>query len=433
MNVKTIIESILKNEREVKALKSPDHIFITNGPLDLFKMLYSLIDVFKKENYRVKYIMEQFLYLCKECILQYLMGVDCVVSRCDLDIDKEFLLAVANNSIKINSQFEDLLDEIKFMKILTDKEVEDASGSREISSSLTIISNSSISRFVQDLSDALMDEFEDHFLTLDISNILEITFQTYGSFMSFMHISIQKKCWNEILKATLFLYIKSLLTTAHKKVKKIDDLTSKLRNDREILLQNYIKLIGENLTNETLRILDDFLDFLDVSPMMISISCTKLREFNGPSFTLNTAKALINLRCDLNKEEKNEAIDSCKDVFINFSKNPESLHNLKSSGFFENLEQEIENQVKLEKLQEESEKGLDEVMEPSNSKDRRKTFKNLSDFLNIGVDVSDFEDEEDKKEEMTDFPKFNFKSSSEKSVDTDVITQGTMKKKTYSV
>lgn len=433
MNVKTIIESILKNEREVKALKSPDHIFITNGPLDLFKMLYSLIDVFKKEYYRVKYIMEQFLYLCKECILQYLMGVDCVVSRCDLDIDKEFLLAVANNSIKINSQFEDLLDEIKFMKILTDKEVEDASGSREISSSLTIISNSSISRFVQDLSDALMDEFEDHFLTLDISNILEITFQTYGSFMSFMHISIQKKCWNEILKATLFLYIKSLLTTAHKKVKKIDDLTSKLRNDREILLQNYIKLIGENLTNETLRILDDFLDFLDVSPMMISVSCTKLREFNGPSFTLNTAKALINLRCDLSKEEKNEAIDSCKDVFINFSKNPESLHNLKSSGFFENLEQEIENQVKLEKLQEESEKGLDEVMEPSNSKDRRKTFKNLSDFLNIGVDVSDFEDEEDKKEEMTDFPKFNFKSSSEKSVDTDVITQGTMKKKTYSV
>lgn len=433
MNVKTIIESILKNEREVKALKSPDHIFITNGPLDLFKMLYSLIDVFKKENYRVKYIMEQFLYLCKECILQYLMGVDCVVSRCDLDIDKEFLLAVANNSIKINSQFEDLLDEIKFMKILTDKEVEDASGSREISSSLTIISNSSISRFVQDLSDALMDEFEDHFLTLDISNILEITFQTYGSFMSFMHISIQKKCWNEILKATLFLYIKSLLTTAHKKVKKIDDLTSKLRNDREILLQNYIKLIGENLTNETLRILDDFLDFLDVSPMMISVSCTKLREFNGPSFTLNTAKALINLRCDLSKEEKNEAIDSCKDVFINFSKNPESLHNLKSSGFFENLEQEIENQVKLEKLQEESEKGLDEVMEPSNSKDRRKTFKNLSDFLNIGVDVSDFEEEEDKKEEMTDFPKFNFKSSSEKSVDTDVITQGTMKKKTYSV
>ena len=172
MNVKTIIESILKNEREVKALKSPDHIFITNGPLDLFKMLYSLIDVFKKENYRVKYIMEQFLYLCKECILQYLMGVDCVVSRYDLDIDKEFLLAVSNNSIKINSQFEDLLDEIKSMKILTDKEVEDASGAREISSSLTIISNSSISRFVQDLSDALMSEFEDHFLTLDISNIL---------------------------------------------------------------------------------------------------------------------------------------------------------------------------------------------------------------------------------------------------------------------
>ena len=78
LNVKTIIESILKSEREIKAIKNEDGILITNGPSDLFKILYTTFDLIKAHNNRALY--EQMLYLFKECIMQYLIGVDYVIN-----------------------------------------------------------------------------------------------------------------------------------------------------------------------------------------------------------------------------------------------------------------------------------------------------------------------------------------------------------------
>lgn len=75
--MKTIIESILKSEREVKAIKSSEGIFVTNGPTDLFKLIYNTMDLIKGQ--KQKNILEQILNFTKECILQYLIGVDCIV------------------------------------------------------------------------------------------------------------------------------------------------------------------------------------------------------------------------------------------------------------------------------------------------------------------------------------------------------------------
>ncbi len=429
MNLKPIVESILKNEREVKAVKSSDNLLITNGPIDLFKLLYSLIDIFKKEKKKTKYIMEQLLCLFKECILDYMIGLDCVTSLTTLDIDKEFLLGIANNSIKINSQFDDLLDEVKSINILSEEEVDEASGKSEIMKSLSFIANNAISRFVVDLSDALMAEFEDQFLSLEINKILEVTFQIYGAFTNLMHLSIQKKCWAEILKATLFMYIKSLLTTAHKNVKRLADLIDKLQSDKETINGAYQRVLGEFLTLETLKIIDDFIDFLDVSSDMISVSCTKLREFNGPSFTLNTCKALINLRVDLTKEEKNDAISTCKEIFLNF---PREDGSKKSNAFFKNLESEMEEDERLEREANMNSENLDEIQEPSQVKEKRNSFRNLSDFLGLGIDEADLEDEEKEEEKTEETPKLVSKLKSEILVDSDVSMEGMMKKKTYT-
>lgn len=77
-NVKTILKSILKNERDVKAIKSSENFYVTNGPVDLFKLIYSTFDIAK--GHKIKNLTEQLLNLSKECILQYLIGIDCVVS-----------------------------------------------------------------------------------------------------------------------------------------------------------------------------------------------------------------------------------------------------------------------------------------------------------------------------------------------------------------
>lgn len=439
-NMKTIIESILKSEREEKAVNTGDNILITNGPYDLFKLIFSIFDIFKKENFKIKFIVEQFLSLTKECIIQYILGADCVISRTDQDIDMEFLIAIANNSNKINTQYEELIDQIKTMKILNDEEVDEAASRREIISLVMLTSMNAIVRFVTDLSEELLIKFQENFMTLDISNVLEITFTTYGKFIRYMQHSIQKKTWAEIVKSIVFNYIKSLLTTAGKKIKKIEDLTSKIRNDKSEILDAFKEVAGENLTQETLKILDDFINFLEISPDMISLSCSKIREFNGPQFSISTVKALINLRCDLSKEEKNDAINSCKIVLDNFSheEGATSSFTTKNSALLENLEREINIKEQLEREEENKEKVLEGIEDSIKTKKRR--TMTLTEFLNIdGLDETDLDinpEDEDMNAKIAHLPTrkslAEFYADPNANRDTDIIYSGKMLKKSSS-
>jgi hypothetical protein len=285
--------------------------------------------------------------------------------------------------------------------------------------------NNSIARFVYDRSNPVIESFDSQFMNLEIENIIQLTFDTYGNDASYMHMVTQKKCWNEVLKLILYQYIKSLLTTAHKKVKKLDDLIEKLKKDKEIMHSAFQRLLGPNLTTETLKIIDDFLDFLDVSSYMISISCAKLREFNGPSFTLATAKALINLRIDLSKTEKKEAIDSCKEVIDKYVDT--NMNGNRNRGFFDNLNKDIINQEKKDEMM-----TLDEDLEDIDTgiTNRRKTL-NLTDFLNLGC--SPLETNEDLiKEDNIKEAHFVKKSSHNVAVDSDVVFAGYMEKKSYN-
>lgn len=81
INLQTIIESILKNERQYKSLKSDSEegsILITNGPQDLFKTFSSTFDLVKK--YKCLQLYEEIFRMFKECMFMYLIGVDTVIN-----------------------------------------------------------------------------------------------------------------------------------------------------------------------------------------------------------------------------------------------------------------------------------------------------------------------------------------------------------------
>lgn len=81
MNLQTLIESILKNEREYKALKSEQDdgdLLMTNGPVDLFRTFYKTFDMIK--NFKIQDLHTELFKMFKECILLYLIGVDIVIS-----------------------------------------------------------------------------------------------------------------------------------------------------------------------------------------------------------------------------------------------------------------------------------------------------------------------------------------------------------------
>jgi hypothetical protein len=60
--------------------------------------------------------------------------------------------------------------------------------------------------------------------------------------------------------------------------------------------------------------MNDIVDFFDVRSYMISSSCLTFRQYIGKSFTIQTMKYLIKLRSDFTSQEKDEAIEQCKDI-----------------------------------------------------------------------------------------------------------------------
>jgi hypothetical protein len=121
LNIRTLIENILRSEREKKAETSADGLLVTEGPTALFKVLFTTISSIKSK--KIRPLLENILYLIKECITMYLIGIDCVATDETINVDSEFLIAIANNSIRIDSQISELIEDLNLIGVLTEKEI----------------------------------------------------------------------------------------------------------------------------------------------------------------------------------------------------------------------------------------------------------------------------------------------------------------------
>ena len=411
-NLLEVIQNILKSEREVKALKSEEGYYYTNGPNDLFDILSKTFDLVK--DYKIKDIYEAILRLFHECIIQYLIGVDCVINNPDIKIEVEFNLAIANNAFKFIQLITQLTDDIKELNVLNENQINDSFEIKKLMSSINMMSECAIDKFVNNFQNDMVIPFKNtYFMDLDINKILLKTEEIYSKYKGFMNPSVEKKTWDEILKLTLFFYIKSLLTTAYRKLETIESLREKIKNDKGCLYETYSGIVGNNLTEATLKILNDIYDFLDVSSYMISSSCLILRQYIGPSFDFKTAKTLIRLRKDFSKDDIIDAENQCKEVL---SKYVDSGNSIKG-GFFEKMKSDIKIEVDddLDNLEdEEEEKKEEEIVGIS-----------LDDFLNDDDSIN--EEEEKKEEEKKE--KEKEKQLAEKEEVSDIIYEGIMEKK----
>ena len=83
--MKELLENIMKSvfneitqEREIKKVRGADDILITNSPTDIFKMMYETLEIIK--NKKIKPIFENFLFILKDSIRTYLVGVEFLVN-----------------------------------------------------------------------------------------------------------------------------------------------------------------------------------------------------------------------------------------------------------------------------------------------------------------------------------------------------------------
>lgn len=402
-NILDVLENILKSEREIKTITNENGQYVTNGPTDLFDILSKTFDFVK--DFKNKYIYEQAFGLFHECIIQYLIGVECVTSNYSIQIDKELLLGLANNSVLMIELLNQLIDEANQMQVISEKEINEAIRLKVIMASINLMTQHSIGRFVGSFNEQLKACFDDlNFFELDMTKVLLKTNELFTQYNQYMNALIIKKCWEEILKLSVFFYIKSLLTTAHKKVKKVEDLREKIRFDKGLLNETYEPVVGKNLTQANLKILGDIYDFLEISSYMISSSCLTIREYIGPSFSLSTAKAMINLRVDFSRDEKKDAINQCKEVLDKYvdkgTKN--------NTGFFDKMERDIKDENEEE---DEKEDQLDDIDEEEDEKEKQTVGCSIDDFLKddneedeelINEEMSKQEDKKEENEEVSD-------------------------------
>ena len=395
-NILSVIESILKSEREIKGVKSEAGELQTHGPVDLFGFLSKTFDLVK-ETYN-KTVYKELLLLFKESIKQYLIGIDTVLTNMNIVMENEYLIAVANNSFNMITFLNNLIDDMRETKILTVQEINEGLQNKKLMYIINKVSQNSISSFVSQFRLELGKEFKNiNYIDLEMEKILIKTFDIFGKFKPLMNILIIKKCWNEILKLTLYHYITCLLMTANKNQKSVEQLRQKINYDTKILTETYEPVVGTNLTKSTLKIMNDLYDFLDVSSYMISHSCLTLRQYIGNSFSISTIKALIKLRSDFSSEEKNDAIEQCKDVLSKY--NEPDNNNL--GGYFQYMEKELKRQEREEKKQEMNKLSQKSIDTSRNSLMHSKTFIN---FNEQNQNKSESEEEDNEEEEKQEQP-----------------------------
>lgn len=335
----------------------------------------------------------------------------------------------------MSSQISEFIDDIKNCNVLKEEEITNHLGQKSILKSLNYISETAMSRLVFELcSDDFKLLLKKNYFEIDIEKFFEEVNLKLEAFIEYMHFSTQKKYWSEVIKSTVFSYTKCVFS-ANMSGKKTSDLINKLENDKDSFI-NCCTTLGKNQLEEETRILTLIKEFLSSDIDVLSFTCSNIRANSGKTFTQATAVSLINLRSDLSKNDKNEAINTCKDVLANLdnktsTKNSQNdIHN----EFFRQLHIDLIEETKKEEssisMDKENEKDLKDVDSVLNKQERRKTI-NLDSFLaDLEDDEQGSENNDDcksvKSDTSSEFKRSNTKTKEEL---TEIIKQGMMKKK----
>ena len=127
------------------------------------------------------------------------------------------------------------------------------------------------------------------------------------------------------------------------------------------------------LMKSGIEVLGDLLSFFESSTAFISVACEKLRKQHGPNFNLATVKAILNLRTDVDKHERAEALSICKDVLDSYQdgrydlKLKQKKGNTHTAGIFSELDmtqaEKSQNQQKQADKEKDKKDALEEIDE----------------------------------------------------------------------
>ena len=92
-----------------------------------------------------------------------------------------------------------MIDDIKSLDVISEKEIENHLKLRDISTLLNSISNLAITRLVSELYAVIIKEFNNQFLQLETDKIIRLTVEVFSRFVSYMHMISQKRLLKSIV------------------------------------------------------------------------------------------------------------------------------------------------------------------------------------------------------------------------------------------
>ena len=420
------IQNILKSEREVKQIENSKKELITNGPNDLFSTLSNLIS--PNKTIKVQYIHTYILNMLYEGIIQFLIGTDCITSNYNIKVEPEYLIAICNNTVEFLPLLSNFIDKYKEGCVLSEKRINEEIHMKSILSSLNLLRKNVVLRYVIQLSKPLADSFNSFYHLIDLNKIIDITSDVYFKYNVYINSLVKKRIWEEILKLTVYYYMKLLITTASRGMKSAGDLIKKLMEDKNLLKDQYGIIVGENLTLVNLKIFDDIITFLQIDSSLIASACLPLRKFCGSIFDLQIVGNLLQFRHDLSEDELKEVISACRDCLTNYREDDNSTD---KNSFFQTMEKKSERRTSVVERMEKKKKktkannSLDNFFNDDDIEELESNVFNLETFMDDENDEKESEDESniDNKDENNNI----IKVENEKV--TDVIMEGKLKKK----
>ena len=385
------IKFILKKERETKYFEDKNKNLKTNGIYDLFNLLFIIFDELKKYHYKELYL--EFCGFVREILLKYIQGLDCVISNKNIILDNKFNIAIANNSIEFLIKFKILIEKIIEEKILIKDEIEKSMNYKIINKLITLLTDNAIINFIKEYSEKIREGFvKKNLKDIEINKILELVNNLFKPFFILMNSVTKKKCLSYILKETVYNYLNVLFFTKTD-FKKIQEIKDKINNDHQRLFHVYNEFIGENTSNLSLNYIKDVIILIEGNFNNIKKSCQNLRNFIGPAFKIDIIKKIIKNRSDLNKQEKNNIIDSCNMILQNaFFKLKKSINNQSD---FSNI---IDNEIKQEIIEEK--KINDQIEFNQNTLKTSLMVVSINDFLKTQLKLENNNNEIDNENEF---------------------------------
>uniref|UniRef100_A0A7S3KKK7 PH domain-containing protein n=1 Tax=Euplotes crassus TaxID=5936 RepID=A0A7S3KKK7_EUPCR len=236
--------------------------------------------------------------------------------------------------------------------------------------------------------------YDSSFIDLNLQNVLNKSFQIFEDRINEMSKQTSREAWKGFMNRTVISYVQ-VLFNSFAKIKKQKNFSAidQIQKDYDLIEEMFSEYMTKRILRPSLEILGDIKNFFETTVDFLTISIGKMRKDHGPAFNITTVKALLSLRTDLQKSEKNKVLALSKELLDEYK--DEGV--IKNSGIFNNVDiasaaQEFNNEMK-----EASNKAEGEGSSQVSSEEEEEEI-DIGDFLKQGGIELDELDEKQEEE-----------------------------------